>query len=214
MDLTTSGQRILYARNLACLTRKDFCKKHSIPIITLRSWEASVNIKTKASNRFSAAISKEGLYCDPVWIISGMGHHPYTRTHNDITDNISKVFGAPFDEQIVKEIHYLKKTYKNIIHQLIVDNSMHPFLHPGDYIAGLYTTNPTEYIGYPCIIETVGGQNLVRVINEDKTENKEEDEGNKKYTLTALSPASSHNLSLFKREIKQIAKVFWMRKRE
>lgn len=217
MDLTTSGKRILYARNLASLTRKDFCKKHDIPIITLRSWESSVNIKVKAAKRFSAAINKEGVYCDPVWLMSGVGRHPHALTHNGngITDNTSKIFGAPFDEQIVKEIHYLKKTYKNIIHQLVVDNSMHPFLHPGDYIAGFYTTNPTEYVGCPCIIETVSGQNLIGIVNEDNNaEHKEEDEDKKKYTLTALNPMLSRNLSLLKKEIKKIAKIFWMRKRK
>lgn len=211
MDLSSSGKRILYTRNLACLTRNDFCKKYNIPIITLRSWEASADIKIKAAARFAASIHKENIYCDPVWIMSGIGRHPHVLTHNITADNINKNFRALFDKQIVEEISYLKKTYKNIIHQLIVDDSMFPFLHPGDYIAGFYTTNPGEYIGHPCIVETVSGQNLVRMVNEEKTEETSTDK--KKFALTTLNPASSHNLSLLKQEIKRIAKIFWIRKR-
>ena len=211
MDLSSSGKRILYTRNLTCLTRNGFCKKYNIPIITLRSWEASIDIKIKAAARFATAIHKEGIYCDPAWIMSGVGRHPYILTHNTITETTHKNFSALFDKNIVKEIGLLKKTYKTIIHQLVVDDSMFPFLHPGDYIAGFYTTNPAEYIGCPCIIETVSGQNLVRIINEDK--NEEENEDKKKYKLTTLNSASLHNLSLLKQEIKQIAKIFWIRKR-
>jgi hypothetical protein len=210
MDLSSSGKRILYTRNLACLTRNGFCKKYNIPIITLRSWEASVGIKIKAATRFSEAIHKEGIYCDPLWIMSNIGQHPHVLIHNVITETLYDGF-AMFDKNIVKDIEHLKKTYKNIIHQLVVDDSMFPFLRPGDYIAGFCTTNPTEYIGYPCIIETVSGQNLVRVINEEESEDKNEDK--KRYTLTTLNPTPLHNLSLLKNEIKHIVKILWVRKR-
>lgn len=213
MDLSTSGKRILYVRNLTCLPRGAFCKKNNIPIITLRSWESSIHIKIKAAKRFSAAITKEGIYCDPFWVISGAGRPPYLLVYNNIADSSSKSFYGSFDEKIVEEIKHLKKTYKNIIHQLIIDDSMHPFLHPGDYIAGFYTTDPTEYIGYPCIVETVSGQNLVRIVNEGIDDNEDQGKDKKKYNLTTLNPVSMHNLSLLKQEIKRIARIFWIRKK-
>jgi len=196
MDLSSSGKRILYTRNLACLTRSAFCKKHNTPLITLRAWEASVSVKIKAAARFVAAIHKEGIYCDPLWIMSSTGQHPYILTQDITSETIHENFSSLFDNNIVKEMDLLKKIYKNITHQLVVDDSMLPFLHPGDYIAGFYTTNPVEYVGCPCIIETVNGQNLVKIVNEDKDEAENED--NKKYKLTTLNTASLHNFSLLK----------------
>lgn len=203
MELDTSGKRILYTRNLASLTRSNFCKKYNIPIITLRSWESSINIKLKAAQRFSIAINKEDIYCDPIWIRSGLGHAPHMIINN--ASRIHKNVGSYIDEHIIKEIEYLEKHYKNTIHQLVVDNSMIPLLHPGDYVIGRYTTNPAEYIGYPSIVEIVNGQKIIRIIHQvnDKT----------KYKLVSLNSVLSCELILFKQEIKKIAKIFWIRKR-
>jgi hypothetical protein len=109
MELVTSGKRILYTRNLAALTRSDFCNKYDIPTVTLRSWEASTHIKLKAAERFSLAIVKENIYCDPLWIMSGGGRYPYIIT----TDTCSiQSYGNCFDERIIQELETLKKLYK------------------------------------------------------------------------------------------------------
>lgn len=202
MKLTTSGKRVLYTRNLTGLTRCKFCKKHNIPAITLRSWESSTSLKQKAAKRFVTAINTDGVYCDPLWIMTGNGRAPYAQ---DVDISIiSKNIGGSFDEKIIEEIDYLKKIHKNATYQLVADDMMAPFLRAGDYVAGCYTANFEILDEQLCLIETYSGQCFIRILSKV---------GDKKYRLNTINPISSNTLFLFKNEIKRIAKIFWIRKK-
>lgn len=201
MKLKTSGQRILYARNISGLTRAEFCEKYDVPIITLRSWELSDDIKEKAANRFCKALRSEGFYCDPIWIVKGIGYLPHLVCSK--VKCIPKQLGDKFDEKVVNEIEFFKKNHKNIVPLLVVDNTMNPFLHIGDYIAGIYTNDLKILTNQPCIVETISGQNLIKIFCEPAEKNK--------YILSSIN--SKEKLVLYKTEVKNLAKIIWIRKR-
>lgn len=205
MKLDNSGKRIIFLRNLSGLTRKEFEEKYNIPIMTLRTWEMSVNIKNKAAKRFLSAIEQEGIKCSLNWIISGK--EPFPSIDNSLSTLSEELnsLGNDFDEDLSEEILFLQKKYKNSFTAILInDDANFPLLCIGDYIGGVSNEYIDKLINQLCIIENDKGIVLVRQLIAAK------DHG--EYHLKALNQDIEYPI-LYNQKIKKAWKIIWIRKR-
>lgn len=205
MELNTSGERIIFLRNLSGLTRKEFEIKYNIPTITLRSWESSAHIKKKAAQRFLFAIQQEGIECDLNWIVFGSG--PLPLINNFLPKEINDIFplGNSFDEEITEEIVLLQKKYKNKFKSILINNDdNYPFLVIGDYIGGVLVNSLGDLDKNLHIIECDNNTVLIRQIIPTQTKDK--------YHLKAYNQDIEFPI-LYNQKIKKSWRIIWIRKR-
>src|SRR3989338_555429 len=71
------GLRIRMAPSLLPLNRTEFCEKHGLNRYTIQAWELGRNkIGLTSLRRFCEAMSKEGVFCTPEWLLHGKGDGP------------------------------------------------------------------------------------------------------------------------------------------
>ena len=163
MKLDTPGKRIIFLRNLAGLTRKEFEEKYSIPIVTLRSWEVTEHIKSKAAQKFLFAIKKEGINCCLDWIMYGNGSFPSADNSLSMPATELALLGSNFDEDVSEEISFLQKKYKNIFSVALINNNDNfPLLNTGDYVGGVSSKDINNLVNHLCIIKNEFDVILIR----------------------------------------------------
>ena len=81
--MDNSGDRIKSLRGFLALSRREFCHKHGIPEVTLKSWELSLkSISTKQLEKIIGAFEKEGVSCTQEWILKGTPPSPFSKMEN------------------------------------------------------------------------------------------------------------------------------------
>jgi len=144
------GQRLQHLRNLADLSRQEFCDKYTFNRRTLKSWELGdyKGIPKNSAVKVLAAYFQEGIQCELQWLMHGTNQPP----------SINQ------EKQIAKELEIFKQNNANSVVLLVNDNSMEPYFFPGDYVAGIKREeNDIEaLVGSDCIIETTDKQILLR----------------------------------------------------
>ena len=205
MEFNTSGERIVFLRNLSGLTRKEFEIKYNIPSITLRLWERSDHIKEKAAARFLTAIQQEDIKCDLEWILSGIGNPPILKNLISKTANNAWSLGSSFDEDIVEEISLLQKKYKNNFFPILISNNdNYPFLVTGDYAGGVFVDHLDKSDKGLYIAENNDGITLIRQISPTNLEDT--------YHLKALNQDIEFPI-LYNQKIKNLWRIIWIRKK-
>lgn len=185
------GERLQHLRNLTRLSRDEFCKHHNFNPRTLKSWELGdyKGIPKSTAARVLLAYLKEGVQCDLEWLMEGI----------NIAPNLEQ------KQQIERELEMFRFHNGNSVDLLISDNSMEPYFHAGDYVAGIkYTDQEIEKLcGSNCIIGTDDGQILLRRLEA----------GSKKqhYNLNCLNQ-NSETQNLADNKIKFAAQVLLTRR--
>ncbi|STX88314.1 Uncharacterised protein [Legionella feeleii] len=194
------GKRVRFVReHLLSLTREEFCLNTNITAPSLKGWELawggglSRQGAEKLVNRFRSL----NVYCTESWLMHGVG-----RSAALITKDLDIQAGD--ENHIAKEL-LLFREIKDSIDTVIKDDSMLPFLYPGNYVGGIIVNNIENAIGKECIIVTDNNELLVRVL-------KHGDEP-KHYNLVCLNEKTT----LVKKEIKNTAIQFaapivWIRR--
>jgi hypothetical protein len=199
LSFKTTGERILYLRNLAGLPRRVVQEKFGIPIPTLRLWERSVQLKEKAAKRFLKVIQSYGINTSLTWLLHGV-------QSDTIPPHVEPMLEEMKDwKHLIKdELDFLKKKYKNLQIYQMPDNSMLPFIHPGDYVAGYLTDDPKLLQNQLCIVQTIEGNMLVR---EVRSTSQRVD----LFHLKAFNPTLEYPI-LYNQQLTKVAKVIWLRK--
>lgn len=185
------GKRIRYIReHLLSLTREEFCRNSNITAQSLKGWELAWGggLSQQGAEKFVKRVKELNIYCTTSWLMHGVGR--------DAT-KITKDLDIQEDEEshIAKEL-LLFRELQHSIDTVIRDDSMIPFLYPGNYVGGIIVQNIENAIGKECIIIADNDDILVRILKH----------GNEpaRYDLTCLN----EHTTLVKKEIKNTAIKF------
>jgi transcriptional regulator with XRE-family HTH domain len=187
------GHRLQHLRNLAGLSRQEFCDQHGFNQRTLKSWELGdyKGIPESSAAKVLIAFLKEGVKCRLKWLMDGSGQLP-------ILDQ---------KKQILRALELFRKHNPKGIDLLINDDGMKPYFYPGDHVAGIKRIDHEiqNLIGLNCIIETVDNQILLRHLEMGTQKNH--------YNLTCLNP-NTNIAPLQNIKVKSAAQVIWIRREE
>ena len=216
----TKGYRLQRARKIANLSRRDVSVKYDFQIDTYKGWELGKHggLTIQAARKIVTMLAKEGVSCSLEWLMYGIGEGPhviefiYPNQHKKSTTSISTfepLTNNDENKQIKKELVLFHKGTIDSIAVCIEDDSMLPFYHIGDHVAGSkhYDKKIKRLLGLNCIIQTANNDLLVRQLNAGRTKNL--------YNLTALNPLTKiKDPVLYNVELINAAPIIWTRRRK
>src|SRR5438552_2660970 len=76
------AERLKRIRNLANLSREEFCLDGEVNLATLVSWEVGRfgGLSRKGAGNVIARVAKEGVFVTPEWLLHEVGAGPEVRT--------------------------------------------------------------------------------------------------------------------------------------
>jgi len=208
------GERVKRLRNLANLSRKEFCD--ILPDVnghTLKGWEIGRygGLTRKGAEKVLKVVATKGVSCSIDWLLYGIGAGPtvFVDYEKDAFPVASPNKPNPSEEnrKIAEELALFKQHYKNVIDFIVADDAMLPAYAIGDYIAGIkvFGEEIALLVGRDCIVHTKKGQLLFRRIHSVTKDGK--------YNLICLNTATqSTEPVLYEVEISSAAAVIWQRK--
>lgn len=183
-------------------------KKYGLSTSALQNWE-DIRWKGLTENGaiiLSKAFQEEGLNVTIEWLLFGVGKDPIGDT--DYFTKIPMEIANPSEHTLIaKELRLFHQNNPESIDAVITDDSLAPWLTPGDYVAGKrYFENDMEKtIGHPCILQTLSGETLIRFLKAGKDL--------EYYTLVSTNAETTvaqpilENIQLF-----SAAPILWIRK--
>lgn len=226
------AQRLKLLRKMTGFSRKAFAEKHNISAGNFQNWEGPRygGLTEKAAISVVRACYQEGVEATVEWLMYGTGLPPaiicsqyqgsaqvrhkgsaYCVTSNPAEEGKQLLQNSHSIEQakVAQELELFKKHYGyDVLATIIDDDLMQPFYRAGDCVAGKRHTNIAPFLGSECIVETVAGKLLLRVVAAGSKENF--------YNLLCHSQdkkdASSANSDLRDVEILSVAPVMWVRR--
>ena len=165
------AERLKRVRNLANLSREDFCSDGTVNLTTLISWEVGRfgGLSRKGAASVTARVAKEGVFVTPEWLLYGTGNSPDVHVN---FNNLSvpeaginyEMDTSSEDARINVELMVFRKLNKNVIDFIVDDDAMLPHYRQGDYVAGTKRFNESieSLVGYDCIVQTADGRILMR----------------------------------------------------
>lgn len=197
----TRGKRLKYIReHVLNISRPEFCKNTSIHPQSLKGWELAWGggLKEKGAEKFAKRVEELGIYCSIHWLLYGIGSQPTAIT---VSSDVTK----SEDIQIAKEL-LLFREQLNAIDVVIDDDGMIPLVYPKDYVAGIIIKDFSKTVDQECIIVTESNHIYVRVLKPaDQPEY---------FSLVCLNQHTSLSDIIIKQaEIKEIAPIIWIRRR-
>lgn len=201
------GRRIKMARNLACISRKDF-DELGISMHTIQSWELGRNQLTeKAATKLVEIFHNAGVICSTQWLLYGKGKSPSLISTDfvpyPIMDN--KVASLFMEESTIqKEIEFFKANNPNAIVIMVSNDTMNPRYVQGDFVGGtqyILSQQINECIGHDCIVETSEGTFFRRLLQRKNG-----------YALSCLNPQTSlEEPVIFTKHILAATPITWHR---
>lgn len=198
------AKRLLYLRKeVLRLTREKFAKASGLPANTLKNWEQGRNrgLTEEGATKLVEAYRREGIDCTIEWLFYGVGEKP---TSTYVT---TKIAPSAEDKLILQELALFQKHTKVILETCLTDDSMSPYLCRGDHVAGKRYVGAAMHkaIGLPSIVELVGGQLLVRLVEiGDKPDC---------YNLVCANPTMNLQNSMQNVQLSCVAPILWIRRR-
>jgi len=155
------GLRLKRVRNLANLSRKEFCELSKLNINTLKGWEIGRygGLPRDGAIRVIESLKEKNIICNIDWLLHGNSSLPEIKNNNL--------------ELVISEIELFKKIINQpILSTQILDNSMEPYFLENTYIAGkiLDLKNKCEFVNKICIVKFAENI-LVRKVRESKNKN-------------------------------------------
>lgn len=212
------GERLRRVRNIANLSREEFCSDGSVNIHTLAGWELGRfgGLSRNGAIIVAHRVAKEGVHCTVEWLLHDIGVSPYLIPKIDVTNNniqnqknIDNSYHEEVNNLITDELICFRSHYKEILELSVTDNSMAPYYNIGDHVAGkkIYEDDIAKLIGKDCIVNTENGLLLLRNLRQGTTDNH--------YTLISLNAfTQSNNSILYDIKITSAAPIYWHRKKD
>lgn len=164
-EAKTRGQRLKRLRNLTNLSRQEFCERESLNINTFKGWEIGRHggLTQQAAIKLSKAFSHYGVICSAPWLLAEEGPPPQLIT--ELTPRDKKDHSQSECRQINNELNFLRQSYQDLVHYQLIDNTMEPFYHKGDHVAGIeLQTKFHKLIGRPVIARLNSEKVVVRTL--------------------------------------------------
>ncbi len=228
-ELHSPGSRLKFLRQMSRLTRAYLEKNHSLPSVTLKSWEnGTARLTHKGLSRCIAIYRQEGIVCSKEWIMVGKGLNPrfavdlgkyfaqdrryaqgeQTEAACDAeNENTFALEGLSEDLCMAKEASFFKEAYADSVVMVVPDENMSPNYHSGDYIGGrfCYGEDIQRALNKDCIVRLQDGSVTFRRLYKS-----EHAQG---YHLSLINPLASTAVPvLFNKHVEAAAPVIWHRK--
>jgi transcriptional regulator with XRE-family HTH domain len=208
----TVGERLRALRTLLSITRKDFAKKHAIPLPTLRAAEYSEGpLSFKQLKKLLKAFEEEGIICSEEWLIEGSGNLPVLAKHF-INQEVEAIESHTHSEKlhfnsILVEAALFQKHIPESLVVRVTDNLMVPLYEENDYVGGIKLPLPLEshFYNKPSIVRLPDETHLVRIIYP----------GAESLLFTLMCPAPFYKTNprlLINTPVKAIYRIIWHRK--
>lgn len=169
------AERLKRVRNLANLSREEFCSDGCVKLATLISWEIGRfgGISRKGAMTVIARVAQEGVFVTPEWLLHEVGVGPevqadYKKLAKPKEKLKSNIKIPSEKNRIIEELLVFKNLNKNSIDFLINDDTMLPHYQPGDYVAGTsrFDDQIKLLIGYDCIVQAKDGRIWMRHLQQ------------------------------------------------
>ncbi len=213
---SAKAERLKRVRNLANLSREEFCADGNVNVTTLISWEVGRfgGLSRKGAASVITRVAKEGVFVTPEWLLHEIGAGPevcsdYKKIAQHAKPELVDTEITPDDARIIEELSLFRKLNKNSIDFAVIDDAMLPHYQAGDYVAGTRRTKDKIklLIGFDCIAQLSDGRMLLRNIQSGPRENT--------FNLVATNfKSKAKDLMLHDVEVVCAAPVIWHRRKE
>ena len=210
------AKRLKRVRNLANLSREEFCSDGEINLATLISWEVGRfgGLSKKGATNIVKRVAKEGVFVTSEWLLYEVGVGPEVRVDfkklPKQKDNIKMEGRLPSEKtRIMEELMIFKKLNKDSIDFIVHDDAMLPHYQPGDYVAGTkrFKDKIKALIGYDCVVQTSDGQILMRNLQCGPRDDS--------FNLVPTNlQAKTKNTIIYDVKLASAAPIIWHRRRE
>lgn len=210
------AKRVKRLRNLADLSRKNFCELGAININTLIGWEVARygGLPLKGAEKVLSAVAKRGVQCSIEWLMYEIGKGPsllpdFEKAVQDKESGITEPLSLDSEEnKILEELLLFKKQYKNVADFIVADDGMEPFYSKGDYVAGVkrFKTDISSTAGLHCIVQMEDGRILLRKVRKETELNY--------YSLFCINHTTTiAEPIIYNIELVSSAPVIWLRRK-
>lgn len=174
------AERLKRIRNLANLSREEFCSDGEVNLTTLISWEIGRfgGLSTKGAARAISRVAKEGVFCTREWLLYEIGVGPEVRADYKKLSNQSRMTSNEINlssekNNAIEELVLFRSLNKNAIDLIIEDDSMAPHYNIGDVVAGTkrFGEKIKSLISFDCIVQTSDGLLIMRNLQPGPNEN-------------------------------------------
>lgn len=209
---TAKAERLKRVRNLANLSREDFCADGSVNLTTLISWEVGRfgGLSRKGAANVVARVAKENVFVAPEWLLHGTGAGPevHFNRKSAVQDELNHDADALSENaKIMIELSVFRKLNKDSIDFIVDDDAMLPHYQPGDVVAGVkrFGADIKSLIGHACIVQTAAGSIYFRNLLQGPRENT--------FNLVSANPqTSASNAVICDVEVGSAAVLIWCRR--
>ncbi len=203
------AKRLKRIRNLANLSREEFCSDADINQYTLVGWENGRfgGLSYKGAEKVIARVKKEGVYCTVEWLMEGSGPEPSVNPIPSMPKE--EMLNLSEDMIMTYELEFFKAKNPYAATLIVDDVGMWPQYTSGDIVAGRKRIGKEIglTIGSDCIVETIDGEKLLRNVRAGKNK--------KNYTLICSNPSITTKPSVISDvELVYAAPVIWHRKKD
>lgn len=178
-ELMASAQsrafRLKMVRKATKLSRKAFALKYQIALGTLQNWETARfgGLTEKGAKRMIGCFKEEQIICDFKWLMTGDGLEPdfsmiFEPEQQAATPEISHEDEQAFCQQ---DLDFFCQANKNAIFHVINDDSVEPYFHAGETVAGTmcFGEDIKQCVHQLSIVRTIQGQQYVCLLKESDT---------------------------------------------
>lgn len=169
------AERLKRVRNLANLSREEFCVNGEINLTTLISWEVARfgGLSKKGAASVIARVAKEGVFVTPEWLLYEIGVGPEVQADYKklpkAKEKLKLATQLPSEKaRIIEELMVFKSLNKYATDFMITDDAMLPHYQEGDYVAGTKRFGEKIHllVGYDCIVQVNDGRILMRHLQQ------------------------------------------------
>ena len=203
------SNRLKRLRNATRLSRSAFAKKHEqygLKKTNIQNWEDVrwKGLTDRGAQQLIKAFADEGFDVTLEYLMFGIGKDPLDSTSIKLPDSVIKLSEKSI---IANELKLFYKFNDNAVDSRITDDSLAPFIMPGDYVAGsnYFDDDIKKAVGYLSIVHTIEGEVVVRMVEEGKDK--------EHFTLTCLNQKTkaAHSI-LINIKLLSAAPVLWIRR--
>jgi len=216
------GYRLQYLRLVTCYPRKMLAELLDVALNTYRNWEQGSNtgIPQHAVSRLIAVFQTLHVRCSQEWLLTGKGDLPtLDETHEVVVLKLKASdrehhYGLGSEsERVELELKRFCELNPHPAYYTIEDESMAPFYHTGDIVAGYQHFGEAikTLAEKQCIIETRTGEKVCRKLKNGSKK--------KHYRLACenpsdhLFPYSDSRSEISESELYAVSPVLWHRRR-
>ena len=128
-DLTPQaiGLRLMQARKMTNLSRRQIEEKHQLKATTLKSWETGRynGLTEKGGKQIVAILQTENIDCSLQWLLYGIGLGPRLQ------------LGLSGEDIIQQELEFFQQQHNQTLHYRINSNDMAPRFVSNEIVAGI-----------------------------------------------------------------------------